>query len=136
MRYIYTYAIYIYICDIYIYGMCIYMWHVYIYICTYMYSDIIDSCSKALNVQMASAPRAQLARRGGVLHPLHPTAGSGNPSVQQLSVAQNIWLKKNIYIFIDIYVVKMFAIVWNIVYIHKYTQNCTKLWQNCSKLWL
>ena len=105
-----------------------------------MYSDIIDSCSKALNVQMASAPRAQLARRGGVLHPLHPTAGSGNPSVQQLSVAQNIWLKKKkyiyIYIFIDIYVVKMFAIVWNIVYIHKYTQNCTKLWQNCSKLWL
>ena len=84
---------------IYIYGM-----YTYIYICTYMYSDIIDSCSKALNVQMASVPRAQLARRGGVLHPLHPTAGSGNPSVQQLSVAQNIWLKIYIYIFIDIYI--------------------------------
>jgi hypothetical protein len=108
-----------------------------------MYSDIIDSCSKALNVQMASVPRAQLARRGGVLHPLHPTAGSGNPSVQQLSVAQNIWLKiyiyiyryiyLYIYIFIDIYIYVVKNVCHSLEY-SLYTQIYTKLYQTMAKL--
>ena len=141
--YIYTYAIYIYICDIYIYiymryiyiyMACVYIYVacIHIYICTYMYSDIIDSCSKALNVQMASAPRAQLARRGGVLHPLHPTAGSGNPSVQELSVAQNIWLKKKIYIYIYRYICGK-NVCHSLEY-SLYTQIYTKLYQTMAKL--
>ena len=101
-----------------------------------MYSDIIDSCSKALNVQMASAPRAQLARRGGVLHPLHPTAGSGNPSVQQLSVAQNIWLKKkNIFFFFFFFYRYICGknVCHSLEY-SLYTQIYTKLYQTMAKL--
>ena len=118
--------------------MCIYMWHVYIYIYMYIhvlrYHRFVFESSQCANGLSASGSTCTTWRSPASIAS-NSWFGKSQRSATQCG-SKYMAQKKNIYIFIDIYVVKMFAIVWNIVYIHKYTQNCTKLWQNCSKLWL